>query len=231
LGATAVLGAWAGRIGSAKDIGVAIVRAVAQLGLVSTVLALVLASSGLTAGYVLIMLAVAAFASARRVGPQRRASAWTVLPIAGGALPALGVTLATGAIPLTNISVLPIAGILIGGAMTATSLCGRQARTALTTRWGEFEAGLALGLSVREATLELLRPSVGLALVPAIDPHRRSGDAARRLRRCAPRGGTAVQAGAAQVLVLVGILAAQVVATVITTEQLARTPDLLGPLR
>jgi hypothetical protein len=40
-----------------------------------------------------------------------------------------------------------------------------------------------------------------------------------------------VQAGAAQVLVLVGILAAQVVATVITTEQLARTPDLLGPLR
>jgi putative ABC transport system permease protein len=44
-------------------------------------------------------------------------------------------------------------------------------------------------------------------------------------------GGTAVQAGAAQVLVLVGILAAQVVATVITTEQLARSPTLLGPLR
>jgi putative ABC transport system permease protein len=233
LGATAVLGAWAGRIGSAKDIGVAIVRAVAQLGLVSTVLALVLASSGLTAGYVLIMLAVAAFASARRVGPQRRASAWTVLPIAGGALPALGVTLATGAIPLTNISVLPIAGILIGGAMTATSLCGRQARTALTTRWGEFEAGLSLGLSVREATLELVRPSVGLALVPAIDQTRTVGlvTLPGAFVGVLLGGGTAVQAGAAQVLVLVGILAAQVVATVITTEQLARTPDLLGPLR
>jgi putative ABC transport system permease protein len=117
--------------------------------------------------------------------------------------------------------------------MTATALSGRQARTALTTRWGEFEAGLALGLSVREATLELVRPSVGLALVPAIDQTRTVGlvTLPGAFVGVLLGGGTAVQAGAAQVLVLVGILAAQVVATVITTEQLARTPDLLGPLR
>lgn len=233
LGATAVLVAWVGRIGGARDIGVAVARAVVQLGLVSSVLVMVLRSSGLTAAFVMVMLAVATFSSARRIAPNRRVSGWTVLPIAGGALPALGVTLATGAVPLTNISVLPVAGILIGGAMTATSLSGRQARTSLTTRWGEFEAGLAIGLSVREATLELVRPSVGLALVPAIDQTRTVGlvTLPGAFVGVLLGGGTAVQAGAAQVLVLVGILAAQVVATVITTEQLARAPTLLGPLR
>lgn len=233
LGGCAILVAWAGRIGSGRDIGVAVVRAVLQLGVVSSVLVLVLRSSGLTAGYVALMLFVAAFTSARRIAPERRAGAWPLLPIAGGALPALGVALATGAIPPANIAVLPIAGILIGGAMTATSLTGRQARTSLSTRWGEYEAGLAIGLTSRESTLEVVRPSVGLALVPAIDQTRTVGlvTLPGAFVGVLLGGGTSVQAGAAQLLVLVGILAAQVVATVITTEQIARAPRLLGRLR
>ena len=62
------------------------------------------------------LLGVAAYTSARRIAPQRRAGVWALVPIAGGALPALGVALATGVIPLATIAVLPIAGILIGGA-------------------------------------------------------------------------------------------------------------------
>ena len=233
LAASAILVAWAGRIGSSKDLGVAVVRAVVQLGVVSSLLVLVLRSSGLTAVYVTLMLGVAAYTSARRVAPQRRVGGWALLPIAGGALPALGIALTTGAIPLANIAVLPIAGILIGGAMTATSLTGRLARTELSTRWGEYEAGLALGLTSREATIEVVRPSVGLALVPAIDQTRTVGlvTLPGAFVGVLLGGGTAVQAGAAQLLVLVGILAAQAVAAVITTEQVARSQQLLGHLR
>ena len=49
--------------------------------------------------------------------------------IAAGVLPVLAITLLSGAVPLTGIAVVPVAGIVIGGAMTATSLGGRRAPT------------------------------------------------------------------------------------------------------
>jgi putative ABC transport system permease protein len=228
----AVLVARAGRIGSGRDILVAAARAVLQLGVVSSVLVLVLERSSTTAGFVALMLGVAAVTSARRIAPETGLRGWPLLPIAAGALPALGVALATGAVPLETVSVLPIAGILIGGAMTATSLTGAQVRAQLSQRWGEYEAGLAIGLSVRDSTIEVVRPSVALALVPAIDQTRTVGlvTLPGAFVGVLLGGGTAVQAGSAQLLVLVGILAAQVVATVVTTELVARSQRLLGPL-
>jgi len=233
LTAIAVGATRAGRIAAGRDTAVAAVRAVVQLAAVSAVLLVVLRSPALTAGFVLLMLGVAAFTSAGRIAPDRRRAPWPLLPVAGGALPPLGIALATGAVPLVPVSVLPIAGILIGGAMTATSLTGRQARTSLGQRWGEYEAGLAIGLSSRDATLEVIRPSVGLALMPAIDQTRTVGlvTLPGAFVGVLLGGGTPVQAGSAQLLVLVGILAAQAVATVITTEQVARAHDLLGQLR
>ncbi|MFD4207378.1 ABC transporter permease [Micromonospora tulbaghiae] len=61
--------------------------------------------------------------------------------------------------PLTEVAVVPIAGILIGGAMTATSLAGRRALDELRDRHGEYEAALALGLVPRDAALEVCRPN------------------------------------------------------------------------
>ncbi|MET0133968.1 MAG: ABC transporter permease, partial [Kibdelosporangium sp.] len=54
--------------------------------------------------------------------------------------------LGSGLVPAKPIAIVPIAGILIGGAMTATSLAGRRALDELRSRHGEYEAALALGL-------------------------------------------------------------------------------------
>jgi putative ABC transport system permease protein len=89
------------------------------------------------------------------------------VPIAAGAVVVLAIVLATGVVPLTGIVVVPIGGIVLGGAMTATSLAGRRALDELDARRGEFEA-------------------------------------------------------AAQVLVLIGLLAAEGVAVVVTVELVAR---------
>ena len=70
----------------------------------------------------------------------------TALPIVGGAAPVVALVLASGTVPLRGTAVIPIAGILIGGAMTATSLAGRRLRDELHSRRGEVEAALALGL-------------------------------------------------------------------------------------
>lgn len=206
-----------------RDVAVASARAVGQLAAVSLILAAVLASGWSAAAFVGVMLAVAAVTSARRVAGGLSRGRWTAAPIAAGALPVLAIVLATGAVPATTIAVLPVAGILIGGAMTATSLAGRRALDELRSRYGEYEAALALGFTPRTATLELCRPSGAQALTPALDQTRTVGlvTLPGAFVGVLLGGGSPLQAGAVQLLVLVGLLLAEAVAAVLTVEVIA----------
>lgn len=218
-------------LGQGRPIVVAAARAALQLTVVSAVLVVVLRTLWLSALFVLLMLTVAAVTSARRVtgaglrspGSLRRV-ATTALPIGGGALPVLALVLATGTVPLRGVAVIPIGGILIGGAMTATSLAGRRLFDELRQRRGEVEAALALGFRPRDAVLEIVRPAAATALVPALDQTRTVGLVALpgAFVGVLLGGGSAVQAGAAQLLVLIGLLAAETVAIWIVTELIAR---------
>ena len=109
---------------------------------------------GLAVGFVAVMFAVAAFTSGRRITPHRSGFA-AALPIGAGAVPVVVIAVACGAVPLDRIALVPVSGIVIGGAMTATSLAGRRALDELANRRGEYEAALSLGLLDRDAALEL----------------------------------------------------------------------------
>ena len=89
------------------------------------------ATAGLTAG------------SRLRGLPGARARA--LVSIAIPALAATGALLAVGAFELTARSAVPIAGILIGGAMAATTLTGRRLLESLHDDAPEIETRLALG--------------------------------------------------------------------------------------
>ena len=221
LAAVAAVVAMLARLRISRAIVVASVRALAQLGAVSLLIVAVLRSWGLTAIFVASMLTIAAFTSGQRVGRRTPAVA---LPILGGTLPVLGLILLTGTVPATPIAVVPIAGILIGGAMTATSLAGRRALETLRTRRGEYEAALALGLTDREAALELCRPSAAEALVPALDQTRTVGlvTLPGAFVGVLLGGASPIAAGAAQLLVLIGLLAVETIAAVLTVELVAR---------
>jgi putative ABC transport system permease protein len=211
-----------GSLGEARSIATASLRATLQLAAVSLVIAAVLRSWPATAGFVVLMVLVAAFTSARRVGTVR--SAWPVLlPIAAGAVPVTAVVMAAGTMPLTPVAVLPIAGILIGGAMTATSLAGRRALDELRQRYGEYEAALALGFGEREAVLEVCRPTAGRALVPALDQTRTVGlvTLPGAFVGVLLGGGSAVQAGATQLLVLVALLTVEAIAAAVVLHLVA----------
>ncbi len=189
----------------------------------SLILAAVLASGWSTAAFIGVMLAVAAATSSRRVAGTVSAGRWVAVPIAAGALPVVAIVLATGAVPLKTIAVLPVAGIVIGGAMTATSLAGRRAVDELRNRYGEYEAALALGFTPRGATLELCRPVAAQALVPALDQTRTVGlvTLPGAFVGVLLGGGSPAQAGAVQLLVLVGLLLAEAIAAVLTVEVIA----------
>ena len=99
---------------------------------------------------------------------------------------------------------------------------------------GEYEAALSLGFTGRDAALEICRPASAHALVPALDQTRTVGlvTLPGSFVGVLLGGATPIEAGAAQVLVLLGLLAAQSVAVVVTSELVARGrlggPTLLG---
>jgi putative ABC transport system permease protein len=219
-------------LGVGRRIAVAAVRAVLQLGAVSLVIVAVVRSLRLSVLFVLVMLTVAALTSARRMTPDR-SGLHAIVPIALGAAPVIAVVVVTGAVPVTGIALVPICGIVIGGAMTATSLCGRRALDELALRHGEYEAALSLGLRERDAAMELIRPAARQALVPPTDQTRTVGlvTLPGAFVGVLLGSGDPVQAGAAQVLVLVGLLAAEAVAAVVTVELVARGRVVRGAAR
>ncbi|WP_410812858.1 ABC transporter permease [Micromonospora sp. 067-2] len=198
-------------------------RAVVQLAGVSLLITAALRSWWVTGGFIVVMVAVAASTAARRITPLR--SGWTATaPIAAGVAPVGAAIIAAGTMPMTEVAVLPIAGILVGGAMTATSLAGRRALDELHNRRGEYEAALALGFLPRDAALEVCRPTAGQALVPALDQTRTVGlvTLPGAFVGVLLGGGSATQAGATQILVLVALLAVEAIAVTITIELVAR---------
>jgi len=218
----AVAAALIGRLGVSRAVVTASARAILQLGVVSLLIAAVLRSWWAIAGFIAVMVLVAALTSARRISTLRLGRA-AILPISAGALPVGALIVAAGTMPFTEVAVLPIAGILIGGAMTATSLAGRRALDEIRDRYGEYEAALALGFLPRDAALEVIRPSAGNALMPALDQTRTVGlvTLPGAFVGVMLGGGSAVQAGATQLLVLVALLAVEAIAAAVTVELVA----------
>ena len=126
--------------------------------------------------------------------------------------------------PLSGVALVPVAGILVGGAMTATVLAGRRGLDDLAARRGEVEAALSLGFEQREAALMVCRPAAAEALVPGLDQTRTVGLVALpgAFVGTLLGGASPLQAGAVQVLVLVALLAVQAIAVALTVELLAR---------
>lgn len=212
----------AGRLGVGRRILTAAVRAVLQLAVVSVVIAAVLRSLWLTAGFGCLMYLIASITSARRI-TRNRGGLWAAVPIASGLAPVLLLVLGTGLVPAKGIAIIPIVGILVGGTMTATSLAGRRALDELRYRHGEYEAALALGFSRRDAVLEVCRPSAAQALVPGLDQTRTVGlvTLPGAFVGVLLGGASPLAAGAAQILVLIGLLAAQSAAVLVVLELVA----------
>ncbi|MEU3493989.1 ABC transporter permease [Kitasatospora cineracea] len=149
---------------------------------------------------------------------------WAAVPIAAGVLPVLLLLAATGLLPAKGITVIPVAGILIGGALTATSLAGRRALDELRLRHGEVEAALALGFEERDARLEICRTAAATSLVPALDQTRTVGlvTLPGAFVGMLLGGATPVQAGAVQLFVLVALLAVEAVAVTAVLELVGR---------
>ena len=225
--AMAVAASAVGGLRRGRAIGVAALRAVVQLALVALVITAVLSHLVWSALFAALMFGVATATSARRVEAPRRWP-WVALALAAGVLPVLAVVFLSGAVPWNGPSLVPVAGIIIGGTMSAHSLAGRRAFAALRDEVGSYEAGLSIGLTRAQAVTEVIERRLPEALVPGLDQTRTVGlvTLPGAFVGVLLGGGTPLQAGAAQILVLVGLLAAQTTAVVVA-HRLIRSARLL----
>ncbi|MGL6236869.1 MAG: ABC transporter permease [Segniliparus sp.] len=216
-----------GQLGHARGILAAALRAAAQLGALAVVLAALVAHGALVFAFLAVMSLAAAYTAARRIRPtaQRRLQTVAVclLPAVLPALLLVGTLVAAGIVPRQALAVVPVAGILAGNAMVATSLAGQRARDELRTRAGEVEAALALGFAPRDAALLICRPAAATSLGPAIDQAKTTGlvTIPGAFAGTLLAGASAWQAGVVQLFVLIGILAVQSVAVAATTWLIA----------
>ncbi|MGW4249966.1 ABC transporter permease [Streptomyces californicus] len=210
--------------GRAREVLTAGVRAAVQLAAVSAVIGWVIHHGAALVGFLLLMYVVAVRTAGRRITSDATWW-WAGVPLAAGVVPAVALLLATGLLPVRGIALIPVTGILVGGALTATVLAGRQSLAALDQRHGEVEAALALGLSPRDARIEIARPAASDALVPGLDQTRTVGlvTLPGAFVGMLLGGADALTAGAVQLFVLVALMAVQAVAVTITLELVARS--------
>lgn len=222
--ATAAAASRVAGTGIAREQAQAAGRALVQLAVVALVIAAALGSLGWSAAFVAVMYTVATATSARRVGVPLPQWPWVGGAIAAGAAPVVGLCLGSGVIPLQGEGVIPMAGIIIGGAMTAATLTGRRAFDELSSNHGAYEAGLALGLDSPEAAHQVVQPSAREALMPGLDQTRTVGlvTLPGAFVGVLLGGGTALEAGAAQALVLIGLLATQAVTSAVLLRLVCR---------
>jgi putative ABC transport system permease protein len=138
------------------------------------------------------------------------------------------VVFATGALPLGVRNLVAVGGITVGGSMTASTLAGRRFLAELGARRAEVEGKLALGATMRHAAADLVAVAVTEALVPALDQTRTTGLVTLPGAFVGALFGGASPLAAArfQLVVLVGLLAAESVAAVVLLRLLANVPFL-----
>ena len=234
-GLAAAINRW-GHLGHGRDDILAALRACVQLFVVGLLIAAVLGSWSLTLGFIVLMLSVASLTAGKRLtpkgarptgtAPNGRGNRWwfAAAPVVLGAVPVAGGLMLSGLIPRQTIAVVPIVGILIGGAMTATTLAGKRALDALRTRHGEYEAALSIGLLPRDSAMLIARDDASLALVPGLDQTRTVGlvTLPGAFVGMLLGGASPLQAAAVQLVVLVALLLVQAIAVLVTVELVAR---------
>lgn len=218
-------------------IGWAAVRAAVQLMLVSLIVGVALSNAWLAACFVLLMFCIGVATTARRTGLRGwRAHCAAAVAMASGAAPVLAVIFLSGSAPLTGPAIVPIASIIVGNMMTVHTLVGRRSFDELRGHLDEYEAWLSLGFSREQAISGVISPTLHESLFPALDQSRTVGlvSLPGAYIGVLLGGGDPWAAAAAQVLVLIGINTAQVIAVTLARVLMARglllPPDLRAAL-
>jgi len=162
-------------LGIGRDLVVGSLRAIVQLYLVGLILAVVFRAAQWY--WVLLILAVmtavAAQAATSRFAkplPHARVIAALALTVSTAVTLAYVIGVVVRVRPWYDPQyIIPIAGMILGSAMTSAALAGDRLQGDLRVRADEVEARLALGFSGREAVQPMARTALRAAMIPTVN--------------------------------------------------------------
>ena len=159
------------KLGLSKDIIWSVIRTVLQLIVVGFLLKYVFQINNVA--LTLVMSLVIIFnaslqANKRNLSPHKKFwQSWLAILLSTAVTG--GILVLSGAIKFIPSQVIPISGMIASNSMVAIGLCYKQMNTQFNDQRQQVLEKLALGASVKLASLSILRQSIRTALQPTID--------------------------------------------------------------
>jgi putative ABC transport system permease protein len=205
-----------------------LLRASVQLTVVALLLRGILTVEWTVVAFLALMATTASWTASGRLRELWHGRRAAVLGVLTGATVSLVLIFALGLVDLQVRYLVATAGIIIGNAMSAATLSGRNFLRGARQRRDEIEGWLALGAPPSTAHLDIGQEAVRESLLPTLDQTRSTGLVTLPGAFVGALFGGASPAEAAQfqLVVLAGIALAMTTCGVIVTRVLGRTPYL-----
>ena len=158
-------------LGLEKEIIVSILRAIVQLLVVGYILDLIfgLKNPICTIMLILIMMINAAINTRKRGQGIKNVVSISFVSMAVGTIITMTILVLSGAIKFVPNEIIPVAGMVISNSMVAIGLSYRNLNNNFKNKREEVEVKLSLGADIKEASKEILRDSIKIAIIPTID--------------------------------------------------------------
>jgi putative ABC transport system permease protein len=160
-----------------RDIGLAVLRSFLQLTAIGYVITAIFDSDSLWVVVLLLAVMVGVGTVTARSRARAVPGSLPVIAIAlsVAAAATLGLVLALGVFPSTPRYLVPVGGMVIGNAMTATAVALNRLADEVHGQPGLIEASLALGATARQASAGLVTKSLRSGMIPLIDQTKTTG--------------------------------------------------------
>lgn len=158
-------------LGLEKEIVVSMFRAIIQLIIVGYVLDFVfgLDKPIFTIILVLIMIINAAINTKKRGAGIKNAVKISFISLLVGTTITLTVLVISGAIEFVPNDVIPVSGMIVSNSMVAIGLSYVNLNNSFKNRRSEVEVKLSLGADINEASKDIIRECMKMAIMPTID--------------------------------------------------------------
>jgi putative ABC transport system permease protein len=208
----------------------ALVRAAVQLTVIALLLRGILALPATVAAFVVLMASTASWTAAHRLQELWHGRRAAVTGVLLGAVASLSAIFGLGLVDVQVRYLVAVGGIVIGNAMSAATLSGRNFLRSSRARAPEVEAWLSLGATPSRANEAVGQEAVRESLLPNLDQTKSTGlvTLPGAFVGALFGGASPGQAAQFQLVVLAGIALAALVTGVTVTRLVGRSPYVIG---
>lgn len=206
----------------------AVVRAVVQLIVIALLLHGILSVPWTVAAFIVLMLSTASWTAQNRLKELWHGRRAAVVGVLAGAVSTLTVIFALRLIDFQVRYLIAVGGIVIGNAMSASTLAGRNFLRAARAGTPEIEGWLAMGATPPQAHVAIGREAVRESMLPNLDQTKSTGlvTLPGAFVGALFGGASPIVAAMFQLVVLAGLGLTSAITALVVTSIVGRSPFL-----